>query len=565
MNMRQLSTNPKMEEQELNIQLSWVLEREYGEKRKEREADYNKTLSAILERSKIPKSEFLLLAWMYAHVEQEPDTKQVAEEIGMSEEEVDRCLEWLVEEKLVDFDDSFLYNVVVSRVKNYYFLQAQEESLNQAEEEIVEDTEQDILSALKKMAKDYVKADYFLYDSSRFEKFVDKNPEAQFSKGYMELFPRLEHDEQKALAFLAGYVVWKGFVPFDYSDDCGEYEEFDSLIQKGIAMVYPQDVGKDDGRPDNRVILSPKTCRALFYGHRELVRYSSLSQQTEVIKYDEICEKELYYEPKDRNIVDTLGKIVSEEKYQEVTRRLKQKGQNSGISVILHGGPGVGKTELIKQLARKSKRDIFNLDSSKVYGSLWGETEKNVRAVFRNFKYMTSICPTAPILLFNEADGIMKKRGKGDGSAISRGEDIIQTIILQEMENFEGFFFATTNLVDNLDKAFERRFLFKLEVHSPGLETRTKIWSSLIPDLDIEQRKYLAEHYVFSGGQIENISRKKNIFEVLEGRTPTKTEIATFCDEEIASSRKQSCEKIGFVIGRGEENKEPEKKKQVKP
>ena len=564
--MKQISTTPKMEDQELIIQLKWAYEREFGEMRKDRETDYNRTLSSILDRSKIPKSEFFLLSWMLEHFGQNNDTKQTAEEIGMSEDEVDRCLEGLVNKSLVGYDDFFQFEVIQKRIENYYLMQSQEESLKQAEEENVEEynvTEQDIIFDLKKMAKEYVNDHCFTFDSSRFEKFAERNPEAQFSKGYMELFSMLNRDEQKALAFLAGYVVWKGFVPFDYSDNSDEYEEFDSLIQKGLALAYPQEVGKDDFRPDNRIILSHKACKALFYGHRELVKYSTLSQQTEVIKYEEVSEKELFYEPKDRNIVDTLEKIVSEEKYQEVTRRLKQKGQNSGISVILHGGPGVGKTELIKQLARQSKRDIFNIDPAKVYGSLWGETEKNVRAVFMNFKYMASICPTAPILLFNEADNILKKRGEGIGGSISRCEDVIQTIILQELEDFEGFFFATTNLVDNFDKAFERRFLFKLEVHSPGLETRTKIWGSLIPDLDVKQMKYLAERYTFSGGQIENISRRKNIFEALEGRTPTKTEMATFCDEEMANSRRQSCEKIGFVIGSGEEKKEPINTKQV--
>ena len=105
-------------------------------------------------------------------------------------------------------------------------------------------------------------------------------------------------------------VVWKGFVPIDYSDDSDEYEEFDSLIQKGLAMVYPLDVGKDDERPDNRIILSHKACKVLFYGHRELLRYGSLSRQTEVIKYEEISEKELFYEKQDMNVVQTLGKIV---------------------------------------------------------------------------------------------------------------------------------------------------------------------------------------------------------------------------------------------------------------
>lgn len=560
MDMKKISRDSKMENQDLNIQLLWVYVREFGEKRKNRETDYNRTLCAILERSKIPKSEFLLLAWMLSHVGQDSETKQIAEEIGMSEGEVYKCLDGLLSKSLVGYDEYFQLEVVLDRVEKYYLLLAQEEAYEQEARSTAERkpiTEQDIISELKDLAKETVKKECLTFEPSRFVDFVEKNPEAQFSKGYMQLFPKLEDNEQKALAFLAGHVVWKGFVPYDYSDDSYAYEEFDSLIQKGLALAYPQEVGKDDFRPDNRIILSYKACKALFYGHRELVRYGSISQQTQVIKYEDISEKELFYEPEDRNIVETLGKIVSEENYQKVTSRLKQKGQNSGISVILYGGPGVGKTELIKQLARKSQRDIFNIDPSKVYGSLWGETEKNVRAVFLNFKYMASVCPTAPILLFNEADSILKERGVGDRSSVSRGEDIIQTIILQEMEDFEGFFFATTNLVENIDKAFGRRFLFKLDVHSPGPETRTKIWGSLIPDLDVKQRKYLAEHFLFSGGQIENIARRKNIFEALEGRTPTLTEIHTFCEEEVASSRNNKYEKIGFVIGSREEKKEP--------
>lgn len=566
MDMKQSQTISKIEDQELDVQLSWVYDREFGEKRLEREEDYNRTLSVILERTKIPKSEFLLLAWMTVHLGQDFDRKSAAEEIGMGGEELDNCLHNLESRCLVVEDEYGRFEVIQYRVEKYYEEMESNTPLIQATETKVEEytvTEQDIFDDLKKMAKDFKRENYFLFDSSRLKEFAEKNPEAQFSKGYMELFPSLIVAEKRILALLAGYMIWKGFVPIDYSDDSEDYEEFDSLIQKGLAMAYPQEVGKDDARPDNRIILSHKACKALFYGHRELVKYGTLSRQTEVIKYEDISEKELFYEKQDMNVVQTLGKIVSEEKYQEVTKRLKQKGRNSGISVILHGGPGVGKTELIKQLARQSKRDIFNVDVSKIYGSLWGETEKNVRAVFRNFKYMASICPTAPILLFNEADGILKRRGVGDVSAISRAEDILQTIILQELEDFEGFFFATTNLADTIDKAFGRRFLFKLEVHSPGLETRMKIWSSLIPDLEVKQRKYLAEHFAFSGGQIENISRRKDIFEALEGRTPTTAEIEKFCNEEQETSEKESHGKIGFVIGSGEKN-EPLNTKHVK-
>ena len=69
------------------------------------------------------------------------------------------------------------------------------------------------------------------------------------------------------------------------------------------------------------------------------------------------------------------------------------------------------------------------------------------------------LVPTAPILLFNEADAIFGIRQEGATRAVDKMENSIQNIILQEMEKLDGILIATTNLTTNLDKAFERRFL----------------------------------------------------------------------------------------------------------
>ena len=43
------------------------------------------------------------------------------------------------------------------------------------------------------------------------------------------------------------------------------------------------------------------------------------------------------------------------------------------------------------------------------------------------------------------------------------------------METLEGIMIATTNLTTNLDKAFERRFLYKIRFDKPTLESQAKI------------------------------------------------------------------------------------------
>ena len=116
---------------------------------------------------------------------------------------------------------------------------------------------------------------------------------------------------------------------------------------------------------------------------------------------------------------------------------------------------------------------------------------------------------------------------------------------LQEMENLRGILIATTNLTENLDKAFERRFLYKVHFENPSVEAKTKIWSSLIPELAEGEPERLAGKYAFSGGQIENISRKRIVQSVLTGHDPTIEEIEQMCrEEQIGNSGEKR--RIGF-------------------
>ena len=81
----------------------------------------------------------------------------------------------------------------------------------------------------------------------------------------------------------------------------------------------------------------------------------------------------------------------------------------------------------------------------------------------------------APILLFNEADAIIGKCQVGAERAVEKMENSIQNIILQEIEQLDGILIATTNLAENMDKAFERRFLYKVKFEKPDLACRSQI------------------------------------------------------------------------------------------
>lgn len=150
-----------------------------------------------------------------------------------------------------------------------------------------------------------------------------------------------------------------------------------------------------------------------------------------------------------------------------------------------------------------------------------------------------------PILLFNEADAIIGMRKESALDAVDKMENAIQNIILQEMETLNGILIATTNLAQNMDRAFERRFLYKIKFNKPALKARMQIWQSMLPDLPEADIKILAEKYDFSGGQIENVARHYTIDSVLQGEKAVSLEkLISHCNNECLLQKESK--KIGF-------------------
>lgn len=258
-----------------------------------------------------------------------------------------------------------------------------------------------------------------------------------------------------------------------------------------------------------------------------------------------INEKKLFYGEEEGRKVGTLRGILAEERYAQVKKALSDKGMRTGFTCLFYGSPGTGKTETVYQLARETGRMIVSVDVTKVKDCFVGESEKNIKNLFDSYRDLVNSSDVAPILLFNEADAVFGVRKEGATSAVDKMENSIQNIILQEMESLDGILIATTNLTDNLDKAFERRFLYKIKFGRPSKEARAKIWASMIPELSEDEALSLSENYDLSGGQIENICRKRTVQSILTGEEPSFEEIKSYCDDERISSERP-VRRIGF-------------------
>ena len=166
--------------------------------------------------------------------------------------------------------------------------------------------------------------------------------------------------------------------------------------------------------------------------------------------------------------------------------------------------------------------------------------------MFDRYKVMLKSSGPVPILLFNEADAVMGKRQElGD---VRRGpaqtENSMQNIILHEMENLHGgILIATTNMAINFDKAFERRFLYKIEFEKSDIKARSAIWENRLSELNTQDAETLSRRYDFSGGQIENIARKQAINTILNGVPLTLDGIITLCEDEVLN---KGTKQIGF-------------------
>jgi SpoVK/Ycf46/Vps4 family AAA+-type ATPase len=220
----------------------------------------------------------------------------------------------------------------------------------------------------------------------------------------------------------------------------------------------------------------------------------------------------------------------------------------TGFACLFSGPPGTGKTETVYQIARMTGRNIMLVDIAHIKSKWIGESEKNIKAVFDQYREYAKTSDITPILLFNEADAIIGKRVNltQDSHSIDKMENTIQNIILQEIENFNGILIATTNLTKNMDTAFERRFLYKIEFSKPSKEVRKSIWKSMIPDVPEQEIADLASLYDFSGGQIENIARKRTVDFILAGSNSSLETMKLYCREETLD--KNRINRIGFAV-----------------
>ena len=437
--------------------------------------------------------------------------------------------------------------------------------MNEACDAIIDDKEfngknfaglstEEMFSELRKLfmafRDDDVDQDMLLSDINML---IDSNQQNDFVKRYIDCgIRKCSASEQLIFVYLCHHYVSWGQKEIEFrhlgnlissSEDEQKFFRFFQAGRHDFQRMELVCFGGEGDLMDKRSASLTEKVRDTFFTEVELFCDEAACNQ-DVICHEHIKAKEMFYNAPEHEQVTRLESLLEDEHFKGIQDRLEEMGMRKGFNIILYGGPGTGKTETTLQLAKKTGRDVLSIDVAKLKSKWVGDSEKAVRGVFNIYRNLCRSKERKPILFFNEADAVFGKRMENVESPVAQMLNSLQNILLREMETIEGIMICTTNLHGNLDPAFERRFLYKIELEKPGSEVRARIWETMMPGRTQQEYEELANKYPFTGGQIENVVRKSTIDYILMGNKPTMEDIGKFCDEEAFKSK---VKRVGFA------------------
>lgn len=209
-----------------------------------------------------------------------------------------------------------------------------------------------------------------------------------------------------------------------------------------------------------------------------------------------------------------------------------------GHKCLFYGPPGTGKSLTACLLGKRSGRSVYKVDLSLTVSKYIGETEKNLGRLFDMASNKDWI------LFFDEADALFGKRTEMNSSNDRYGNQEV-SYLLQRIEAHPGVVILASNLKDQIDPAFMRRFHTTIFFPLPGPSERLRIWQSVfsaqLPLASEVDLKRIADSFQLSGAQIVNAVRFASLQAVKKG---LKEVSASFLEISI----RREMQKIGIEL-----------------
>lgn len=168
------------------------------------------------------------------------------------------------------------------------------------------------------------------------------------------------------------------------------------------------------------------------------------------------------------------------------------------------GAPGTGKSMAADAIGNYLNKKIYSINYANLESKYVGQTPKNIKKAFEKAREDNAV------LVFEEADSFLGKRLTNITQSADYGVNITRSVMLLELEKFDGVVIFTTNLLSNYDEAFKRRILASVEFKLPDEEGRKIIFKTHIPeklplDKNVNEEILSKEFTDVSGADIKDI------------------------------------------------------------
>ena len=278
----------------------------------------------------------------------------------------------------------------------------------------------------------------------------------------------------------------------------------------------------------------------------KMIRTKIGALRTPLIQPKDIQKVKLFFSSEFTETTTRIASLLQPETFRKYQDGFPKAAKMKGMTMLFHGSPGCGKTEFALQLSKLTGRPLMKIEVTDFQSKWVGESEKRLRGIFKDYRMACERSEIQPLLFFNEADQIIGKR-VAIRNSVDQMTNALQNIVLEEMENFDGILIGTTNLTENMDAAFERRWVMKLHFESPNNQAKQAIWKSAIKGLRTSEAEKLVQKFDFTPGEITNISRRFSV-EKLLGLTSTRLDMLMKLCESERYNTLNSTKSIGFTF-----------------
>lgn len=258
-----------------------------------------------------------------------------------------------------------------------------------------------------------------------------------------------------------------------------------------VAVAFPDNVELSPGSfnicdSDNGALTPDKD------GYWLSSNQLKLSERKPTVSFESV----VIADDKRQQILEALGQINNQKLIFEDWGFAKTIEKGRGISMLFYGPPGTGKTLMAQAIAEKLGHKLKIIAAADIQSSEPGQAERNIREHFKGSVGKKTV------LLFDECDSLIFDRtnvGAILGAQVNE--------LLSSLEKFEGITIFTTNRLETLDDAVDRRLALKLEFAMPDQEQRAEIWKRMFPEecpLDDKVDFIKLASVEIAGGHIKN-------------------------------------------------------------